>query len=37
VAANTSEVPAAPDDPADLFDDDADADPAVTGDPAEEQ
>lgn len=36
VTAN-AEAPAEPDDPADLFDDDADADPVAAGDPAEEQ
>ncbi|NPC44106.1 DUF4194 domain-containing protein [Nocardioides sp. zg-1230] len=37
VAANAGDVPAGPDEPADLFDDDGGADHPVTGDPAEEQ
>lgn len=37
VAANAGDVPAEPDEPADLFDDDGGADHPATGDPAEEQ
>ena len=37
VAANDTEDPPGPDDTADLFDDEADAVPTVTGDRAEEQ
>ncbi|MBD3926155.1 DUF4194 domain-containing protein [Nocardioides cavernae] len=37
VAANDTEVPSGPDDTADLFDDEADADATATGDRAEEQ